>query len=77
MGTIEFIAERDYWRARAERAEADVVRLAADRAALLGLWVFRNGGVWQIRTESVPPPVYATREEAEAAVLEWARSRVR
>jgi hypothetical protein len=54
---------------------AEVERLTADRAALLGLWVIRNGGVWQVRSEAVPPPSYATREEAEEAVLKWAHLR--
>jgi 3-dehydroquinate dehydratase len=56
---------------------AEVGRLRADRAALLALWVFRNGGEWQVRTESVPPPTFATREEAEEAVLKWASDRKR
>jgi hypothetical protein len=63
---------RESWR-DARTLLAEVGRLGADRAALFGLWVFRNGGVWQIRTESVPPPTFATREEAEEAVLKWAR----
>jgi hypothetical protein len=77
MGTIEFIAERDYWRARAERAEADVARLAADRAALLDHWILEADDRWHFCGAGLMPQAFATRAEAEEAVLEWVRSRVR
>jgi hypothetical protein len=62
---------------RRQELEAEVAALRADRAALLGLWIVENNGGWQVRSEAVPPPSFATREEAEAAVLEWARGRKR
>jgi hypothetical protein len=62
---------------RREELEAEVATLLADRAALLDLWIVENNGGWQVRSEAVPPPSFATREEAESAVLEWARGRKR
>jgi hypothetical protein len=58
---------------------AEVERLRADRAALLASWVDSGYGRWWIGSNvySVPPSSFATREEAEAAVLKWARGRKR
>jgi hypothetical protein len=67
---------RESWR-DARTLLAEVGRLRADRAALLDLWIVENNGGWQVRSEAVPPPSFATREEAEEAVLKWASDRKR
>jgi hypothetical protein len=66
----------DEYRRRRE-LEAEVGRLRADRAALLDLWIVRKDRGWQIRFQVTPSLTYLTREAADEAVLEWARSRVR
>lgn len=72
--TDRVIAERIV-REAVRHQEAEVERLTADRAALLALWVFENNGQWQIASEDILPPTFATQEEADAAVLSWAHSR--
>jgi hypothetical protein len=71
------------WRgSHPSRGEADVLReeverLRADRAALLDHWILKADGRWHFCGVGLMPQAFATREEAEAAVLAWARDRKR
>jgi hypothetical protein len=56
---------------------AEVERLRADRAALLALYIIEDEGRWQFCDAGRVPKTYPTLEQAEEAVLKWARSLVR
>jgi hypothetical protein len=60
---------------RREELEAEVVRLRADRAAMLNYWILKADDRWHFCGAGLMPQAFATRAEAEEAVLKWAHSR--
>jgi hypothetical protein len=56
---------------------AEVERLRADRDALLDHWILMVDDRWHFCVAGLLFVTFATREEAEEAVLEWARDRKR
>jgi hypothetical protein len=65
---------RESWR-DARTLLAEVERLRADRAALLDHWIVEVDGRWHFCIAGLLFVTFATREEAEEAVLKWAHSR--
>jgi tmRNA-binding protein len=68
---------REELEAEVERLGAEVERLRADRAALLDHWILKADRQWHFCGAGLMPQAFATREDAEEAVLKWARSLVR